>query len=144
MAGVRAMGSSLTLIKAGSEAADVEFASLTSIGAVEGEREEIDVTTLDSANGAKEFISGAADFGSVEMAMNVTTSNQSQITKIDALFDSGAIRSWEIEDATGTLAFTGYVSAVSYGEKTTDGMVAYNFTIRVSGKPTFTPTAVSA
>lgn len=140
MAGVLSMGASLTLVKAGSEGANTEFASLTSIGAVEGEREEIDVTTLDSPNRAKEFISGAADFGSVEMAMNVTTTNQDQIAKIDALFDSGAIRDWKVADDTGELAFSGYVSNVSYGEKTTDGMVTYNFTIRVSGKPTFTPT----
>ena len=71
MAGTRTMGTTLTMKKAGDEQADTVIAHLTSIGEVTGEREEIDVTTLDSPNGAKEFISGVVDFGSFDVAGNV-------------------------------------------------------------------------
>lgn len=133
------MGASLTLIKSGSETADVVFASVASIGAISGEHDEIDVTTLDSPNRAKEYISGAADFGSVEVEQNVTTSNTDQIEKINTLFASGDLREWERTDDTGTVAFTGYVAEAGYGEETVDGLVKFNYTIRISGQPTFTP-----
>ena len=61
MAGKLTMGTSLTMTKAGSEATDTVIKSLTSIGSVSGEGDEIDVPTLDSPNGAKEYIQGAVD-----------------------------------------------------------------------------------
>ena len=81
MAGTRTMGTTLTMKKAGDEPDDTVIAHLTSIGEVNGEREEIDVTTIDSPNGAKEFISGVVDFGSFDVAGNV----------IDGVQVSGAI-----------------------------------------------------
>ena len=143
MAGTRSMGASLTLKKKGSESADVVLKSVASIGAISGEHDEIDVTTLDSPNRAKEYISGAADFGSVEVEQNVTTANTDQIEKINALFASGDLRNWERTDDTGTVAFEGYVAEAGYGEETVDGLVKYNYTIRISGQPTFTPASES-
>lgn len=137
------MGASLTLKKKASEAADIVFKSVASIGAISGEHDEIDVTTLDSPNRAKEYISGAADFGSVEVEQNVTTSNTDQIEKVNALFASGDLREWERTDDTGTVAFTGYVAEAGYGEETVDGLVKFNYTIRISGQPTFTPASES-
>ena len=133
------MGASLTLKKKASEASDILFKSVASIGAISGSTDEIDVTTLDSPNRAKEYISGAADFGSVEVEQNVTTLNTDQIEKINALFTSGDLREWERTDDTGTVAFEGYIAEAGYGEETVDGLVKFNFTIRISGKPTFTP-----
>lgn len=138
------MGASLTLKKKASEASDVLFKSVASIGAISGSTDEIDVTTLDSPNRAKEYLSGAADFGSVEVEQNVTTQNTDQIEKINALFTSGDLREWERADDTGTVAFEGYVSEAGYGEETVDGLVKFNFTIRISGKPTFTPAAAES
>ena len=143
MAGTRSIGASLTLKKKASEAADIVFKSVASIGAISGEHDEIDVTTLDSPNRAKEYISGAADFGSVEVEQNVTTQNTDQIEKVNALFASGDLREWERTDDTGTVAFTGYVAEAGYGEETVDGLVKFNYTIRISGQPTFTPASES-
>lgn len=137
------MGASLTLKKKGSEAANIVFKSVASIGAISGSTDEIDVTTLDSPNRAKEYLSGAADYGSVEVAQNVTTLNTDQIEKVNALFASGDLREWERTDDTGTVTFEGYVSEAGYGEETVDGLVKFNFTIRISGKPTFTPAVES-
>lgn len=143
MAGTRSMGASLTLKKKGSESANIVFKSLASIGAISGSTDEIDVTTLDSPNRAKEYISGAADYGSVEVEQNVTSANTDQVEKINALFASGDLREWERTDDTGTVAFTGYVAEAGYGEETVDGLVKFNYTIRISGKPTFTPSVES-
>lgn len=137
------MGASLTLKKKASEAANIVFKSVASIGAISGEHDEIDVTTLDSPNRAKEYISGAADFGSVEVEQNATTQNTDQIEKINALFASGDLREWERTDDTGTVAFTGYVAEAGYGEETVDGLVKFNYTIRISGQPAFTPASES-
>ena len=137
MAGTRTMGTTLTMKRAGSETADTVIAHLTSIGEVTGEREEIDVTTLDSPNGAKEFISGVVDFGSFDVAGNVI--DGVQVSTLYDVFNGQQNRNFEIETPSGTkLALTGYFSQFGFGEKTTDGLDTFKATIRVSGAPTYT------
>lgn len=132
MAGVRTMASTLTMKKGGSETADTVIASLTSIGEVTGEREEIDVTTLDSPNGAKEYIPGAVDYGSTDIAGNVT--DGVQVAKLQSVFNANAVRDWEIETPSGCKeSFSAYISAFGFGEKTTDGLDTYTMTLRLTG-----------
>lgn len=143
MAGRRTMGSSLTLVKTGSEAADTVIKSLTSIGEIAGEREEIDVTTLDSPNGAKEYISGAVDWGSQDIEGNVT--DDSQMQKLRSIFDAQSTRSWIIETPAGNkISYNAFISSFKYGEKTTDGLDGFSMTLRISGSVTFTPASPSA
>ena len=142
MAGTRTMGTTLTMKKAGSETADTVIAHLTSIGEVTGEREEIDVTTLDSPNGAKEFISGVVDFGSFDVAGNVI--DGVQVSTLYDVFNGQQNRDFEIQTPSGTvLALNGYFSSFGFGEKTTDGLDTFKATIRVSGTPTYTPAGVT-
>lgn len=137
------MGSSLTMIKSGSESADTVIASLTSIGAIAGEREEIDVTTLDSPNGAKEFISGAVDWGSQDIAGNLT--NAGQIAALRAVFDAQKTRDWVIKTPAGNeISYKAFIAKFEYGEKTTDGLDTFSMTLRISGDVTFTPAGESA
>ncbi len=137
MAGTRTMGTTLTMKKAGDEAADTVIAHLTSIGEVNGEREEIDVTTLDSPNGAKEFISGVVDFGSFDIAGNVI--DGVQVSALYDVFNGQQNRNFEIQTPSGTkLALNGYFSSFGFGEKTTDGLDTFKATIRVSGAPVYT------
>ena len=132
------MGSSLTLKKTGDETDDLVIASLTSIGEISGEREEIDVTTLDSPNGAKEYISGAVDWRSQDIEGNIV--NAEQLAQLRAVFDSQSLRDWEVETPAGhKLAYTAFIQKISYGEKTTDGLDTFSMTLRISGAPTFTP-----
>ena len=148
MAGIQTMATKLTLVKAGSESADTVLAHLTSIGEQSTEAEEIDVTTLDSPNGAKEYIQGAKDPGTVEISAN--NCFDGQVSIIEALFESGAIRTWKetyptTPDGTvGTLTYTGYVSAFTYGEATTDGLASITFSIRLSGQPVYEEEAENA
>ncbi len=137
MAGTRTMGTTLTMKQAGDEVADTVIAHLTSIGEVNGEREEIDVTTLDSPNGAKEFISGVVDFGSFDIAGNII--DGVQVSALYDVFNGQQNRDFEIVTPSGTkLELNGYFSAFGFGEKTTDGLDTFKATIRVSGAPQYT------
>lgn len=138
MAGTRTMGTTLT-VKAGADGGeDLQVAHLTSIGEVTGEREEIDVTTLDSPNGAKEFIAGVVDFGTFDIAGNVIDGEQ--VSTLYGIFNSQENRDFVIETPSGTkLELTGYFSSFGFGEKTTDGLDTFTATVRVSGAPVYTP-----
>ena len=138
MAGTRTMGTTLT-VKAGADGGeDLQVAHLTSIGEVTGEREEIDVTTLDSPNGAKEFIAGVVDFGSFDIAGNII--DGVQVSALYDVFSAQQNRDWIITTPSGTkLELNGYFSAFGFGEKTTDGLDTFKATIRVSGTPEYTP-----
>ena len=70
MAGLPAMATKLIMVKSGSEASDLDIAHLKSIGDQSTEADEIDVTTLDSPNRAKEFIQGAKDAGTMDFVIN--------------------------------------------------------------------------
>lgn len=138
MAGTRTMGTTLTMKQAGDETSDTVIAHLTSIGEVSGEREEIDVTTLDSPNGAKEFIAGVVDFGSFDITGNIV--NGIQVAALYDVFNGQQNREFEIQTPSGTkLSLTGYFSGFTFGEKTTDGLDTFKATVRVSGAPTYTP-----
>lgn len=137
MAGTQAMATSLKLVKAGQEADDTVIAHITSIGEQAAEAEEIDVTTLDSPNRSKEFIQGAKDPGSVEVSVN--NMFDGQVAKLRSLFASGETRTWieTYPDDKGTLTYTGYISALTFGEATPDGLLSVNFTIRLTGDPEY-------
>lgn len=138
MAGIQAMATSLTMKKTGEESADLVIGHITSIGEQSSEAEEIDVTTLDSPNRAKEFIQGAKDAGSVEVAIN--NMFDGQVAALRAVYQSGAVRTWEetYPDNVGKLTYTGYISALTFGEATPDGLISVTMTIRLSGEPTYT------
>ncbi len=136
MAGQRSMGTTLTLTGVGSEA-DLVLSNLTSIGELSSEAEEVDVTTLDSPGGNMEFVQGSKDNGSVEVEANNVYNGQAEI--IDSLFAAGTTREWTVTYNSGaTLVFNAYLSARAFGEATTDGLDKVNFTLRVTGQPTYT------
>ena len=145
MAAVRSMGSTLTLVGEGSEV-DVVLGNIVSIGEVSTEAEEIDATTLDSPDGAKEFIQGAKDSGEVAVELNNVFNGQ--VATLNSIFDSGETRSWTIgfvgTDGTteeATLAFDAFIKGRSYGETTTEGLHKLTINLRLSGAPVYTEVA---
>lgn len=141
MAGTRSMGNTLTLVGEGSEA-DVVLGNIVSIGEVSTEAEEIDVTTLDSPDGAMEYIQGAKDSG--EFAVELNNVYDGTVTTLNSIFDAGETRSWTIgfmaSDGTtseATLDLDAFVKARAYGESTPDGLDKVTFTLRVSGAPVY-------
>ena len=130
------MSTTLTLKGEGSEQ-DLTLDHLQSIGEQTTEAEEIDVTTLDSPNGSKEFIQGAKDPGSVEVVANNLFDGQTEA--LQSVFNSGETRTWVegYPDGAGTLTYDAYMSAFTFGEATTDGLATVSFTLRVTGAPDY-------
>lgn len=140
MAKSQTMGTSLTLMKKGSESANTVLKALTSIGEISGERDEIDVTTLDSPNGAKEYILGATDWG--ELSVDGYVDDATQMTLLRSLFNSSDIRNWEIlTPSKNKMAFSAMVKTFTYGEKTTDGVESFSMTLKISGDVVFSKVA---
>lgn len=134
----RGIGTTLALKKKGSEGTDLVLKRVTSIGAPEVEAEEIEITALDSPNGAKEYMSGGLDAGSIEVEIQTKKENEDQLVKLASLFEAGETRSWEIGYPTGAkLTFDAFVSKFSYGEVTPEDLLKYSITLRLSGKPTY-------
>lgn len=142
MAGKRTIGTLLTKKKSGVEVDDLRVAHLTSIGEIGLESEEIDVTDHDSEDDFKEFIAGTKDAGEVSMAGNLFV--DTDFEKLLALANSRSIEEWEVTYPSGsTWAFKAFVKSLKDGEKGVDGVGTFTGTLRVSGKPTFTPAPVT-
>lgn len=140
MAGTRSIGTVLTLVGAGSEA-DLVIGNVVSFGEVATEADEIDTTTLDSPNRAKEFIQGMKDSGETTFELNNVFDGT--VATLNSIFDAGETRSWTVgwPDNTGTISATlsldAYIKGRAYGEATPDGLNKAMFTIRISGEPEY-------
>jgi predicted secreted protein len=127
----------------GSETEDLVIGSLTSIGRIGVENEEIDVTTLDSADGYKKFIAGFKDAGELPLAGIIE--DEADIVAMKGLADSQSTESWEINFPSGSKwAFDGFMKLFEEAENTPDGVRNFNATIRISGKPVYTGGSASA
>lgn len=144
MAGIKAIGSKLSVNTGTSQAPTwTQIANLTTIGEIGLESDEIDVTTLDSADDFKEYIGGAKDGGNVSLEGNIVT--DAGLTQLYTLANSRAVKQFKVEypkkPGESTAAYwtiTGYISSCKDGEKTVDGLLTFSAGIRVSGAPTFT------
>ena len=134
----RTMGTTLTKKKANDEQEDLKIANLTSIGEIGVESEEIDATDHDSPDNYKEFIAGSKDAGELAIAGNIK--DESNVEKMLALAESQSMEQWEVKSPSGaTWTFKGFVKSFKDGEKTPDGLATFSATIRISGKPVYTP-----
>lgn len=138
----KSLGTTLTKTKSASEAEDLVIGGLTSIGEVGVESDEIDVTTLDSTGGYKEFIAGFKDAGEVALAGFIKDTDSSQ-----AMFNlatSQSIEKWTIATPDGaTWAFDAFVKSFKEAEATVDGVRGFSASLRISGEPTYTPAGAS-
>ena len=138
-----AMGTKLINKKSGSSGADWTVAHLPSIGQIGAERDEIDVTTLDSPGGANEYEAGQLTAGDCTFeGMMKAKDDEQSIVKMIGLLSSGQVESWEVEYPSGAKwAFTAYIKAFNVAEAAVNGQLKFNGTLRISGMPTFTPKA---
>lgn len=142
MAAAKSLGTTLTKTKSGSEEADLVVADLTSIGEIGVESSEIDVTTLDSTGGYKEFIGGFKDAGEVSLAGIVKS--EDAMEAMLALAESQAVEEWTIETESGsTWVFDGFVKMFKEAEATVEGVRGFSASIRVSGAPVYTAVEAS-
>lgn len=134
-AAVRSVG---TIIKIGL----TTIADLSSIGSPSITQEEIDVTTLDSEGGYREFIAGFKDAGEVALSGFFVPGDAGQAAVYAAL-ESGDVQDFEIiyPAALGaTWSFPGIVTAYNVTTELEDA-IGFECTIRVSGKPTLNMSA---
>ncbi len=134
----RALGTKLQI----GDTSPVTVGGLTSIGGLELSADTIDVTTLDSSGGYREFIAGFKDAGEVALEGYFdATTGQGQKELYD-LFESGDTEDFTIQFPAETKTsweFSGVVTGFSTGADLEDPL-AFSASIKVSGKPTLTVT----
>ena len=116
----------------------VAIAEINSISGPSSTRETIDVTTLDSTGGYREFISNLRDAGDVSLNMNFTAATY-ELMKDD--FEDDDVQEYQIvlPDADGTtLEFEGLVTELPI-EIPLDDKISCNITIKVSGQVELNP-----
>ena len=109
-----------------------KIGNVYSIGEVGGEKEEIDVTTIDSQ--AKEYVPGFADNGSVQIAQNIT---KDEFAKVKQWVTSGTMLHCGIAftDASEcNMKFKGFIKSYKLGGMEVGGVLRVTYDIRVSGE----------
>jgi predicted secreted protein len=118
------------------------IANVTNIGGPERTRETIDVTAHDSPGGWMQFLGGLKDGGEISLDINYDPAETTH--DIDDDFDDTEPRNYQIvilpdTEDEHTWAIKGIMTNVG-DEFPYDDKMARTVTIKVSGKPTLTPT----
>lgn len=121
----------------------VDIGGLTSIGGIEISADTIDVTTLESDGGYKEFIGSFKDGGEVPIEGFFNPDESSGQVALQDSLDSGLAEDYKITFPTtpkAEWAFKGVVTVFKVGDIDVDGTINFGATIKVSGKPVLTVT----
>jgi len=124
-----------TLFRRWSGSAWVNIAEINSISGPSMSRDTIDVTSLDSVGGYREFIGGFRDSGTLQLSMNFSRSTFGTM-KTD--FESDTSQNYEIvlPDAENTtLVFVGLVTELPL-EITADDKITSSVTLKITGQVT--------
>lgn len=124
-----------TLFRRWSGTAWVNIAEVNSISGPTMSRDTIDVTSLDSTGGYREFIAGFRDPGTVQLSMNFTR-DTFDMMKLD--FENNDAQNYEIylpDDEKTSLEFSGLVTELPI-EITADDKVTSTATIKITGQVT--------
>ena len=115
---------------------DAVVGKLTSVGEISPESEELDVTTLDSEGGCREFLQGYRDSGTVELTGFHEKGDAGQAA-LRAAYASGAAGSAKVEFPDGTaVSFSAFVKGYTLGAAEVDGAVGFGATLRITGAVT--------
>lgn len=131
---MRALGTSISFLPTFDSAEPVVVVgSLTSIGEITPDSEELDATTLDSPGGYREYLQGFKDSGEVSLTGYHNPDAPGQATMRE-LYVSGNLGYFWVTFPDGTtVAFKAYVKSHSVGAADVDGIVGFAATLRVSG-----------
>jgi len=139
MATTRSQGTTLKFTPAGGE--QLTVGRLTSVGEIAPEAEELDVTTLESTGGYREYMQGFRDSGELELSGYHDASDAGQKAVREA-FASGASGAFEVAFPDGSkVNFSGFVKRHSIGSAEVDGAIGFGATIRISGPVSVTEAA---
>lgn len=117
------------------ESAWVTIAEINTITGPGMTRDVVDVTSLDSIDGWREFIAGFRDGGTIALSMNFT---RAEYATFLADFESDTLKNYEIvlPDAENTtLEFEGLVTELPLTIPT-DDKITVDSVIKMSGPPT--------
>lgn len=133
---IRGKGTTLKFTPAGG--AQVTVGKLTKVGEIAPEAEEVDVTTLDSTGGYREYMQGWRDAGTIAVSGFFDSGDAGQ-TALRTAFASGAAGAFEVAFADGSKsAFSAFVKRFSIGSAEVDGAVGFSAQLRTTGAITFT------
>jgi predicted secreted protein len=129
-----------TAFKRGDGASNEAFTAIAEVKNISGpdiSRDFIDVSSLDSTGGYREFIAGFRDAGQITLTMNYTLDSYDDL-KID--FDADVSRNYQIvfgDTTATTYDFAGWVVGLSHNISFDDA-VSLECTIKVDGQITLT------
>ena len=136
MAATRAQGTTLKFTPAGGT--QVVVGKLTSVGEIAPEAEEVDITTLESIGGYREYMQGFRDSGEMEITGFHDADDAGQ-TALRTAFASGASGSFEVKFPDDTaVTFSGFIKSHTIGSAEVDGAIGFGAVIRISGAVTVT------
>ena len=130
-----------TLFKVGSGNAAKTVGGLSSIDGISVSSDEVEVTSLDNADGYREYLQGFKDGGEVPLSGFLDGANDGQ-DELYTLLESGAVTAMSIvfPAAIGkTWSFNAFVKEFTTSVDV-DGAITFEATVRVSGKPTLAAT----
>lgn len=136
---VTGVGTVLAVGDAASPEVFTAITEITSIGGPELSSEQVEVTSLDSAGGFKEFVTGLKDGGSISIENNWIKSDTSQVQMRDDV-QAGTKRNYRITwpDSPSTVVdFSASVEAFSMTTEP-DAPVTASMTLKISGAPVWT------
>ena len=132
---MRALGTSITYAPAynSPDINTVVIGSLTSVGEISPDSEELDATCLDSSGGYREFLQGFKDSGELTLAGYLDSEKPGQAQMV-TLYGTGALGYfWVTFPDQATVAFNAHVKSFTVGSAEVDGIVGFGTTLRVSG-----------
>ena len=136
MAATRAQGTILKFTPAGGT--QVVVGKLTSVGEIAPEAEEVDITTLESTGGYREYMQGFRDSGELEITGFHDADDAGQ-TALRTAFASGASGAFEVKFPDDTaVTFSGFIKSHTIGSAEVDGAIGFGAVIRISGAVTVT------
>lgn len=133
-----------TLLKVSDNASPPVFSTVANVSSISGPNisaETYDVTSHDSTNNYREFISGLKDGGEVSFDIFFNPDEATHYEGAGGLLqflEDREVKNWRIDFPTSPVkrwSFAGVVTAFE-NEAPTDGPLTASITIKVSGKPT--------
>ena len=131
MAATKSQGTTLKFTPEG--ASQVTIGRLSSVGEIQPDSDELDVTTLESEGGYREYMQGLRDSGEVELSGFHDAGDAGQKALRSAYAD-GRAGAFEVSFPDGTTVnFSGFVKSHTIGSAEVDGAIGFGAVVRISG-----------
>jgi len=116
--------------------AETTLGSAVTIGELSVTGNDIDVTTLDSAGGYKEYLSGMKDAGEIPITCKHVKTDPGQIALRTASANDTLCACVETLPDGTTISFSAYVKGWGFGVTEVDGSIEFKATLKLTGAPT--------